>query len=122
MYSNGIFYKLGMAFSEAPAKILFVPAAISLISCLPLPIGFYTFSRITLFGFGLWVAIKLFKNSLGIWLLYAGIAILFNPILPVYLHNKGIWVVLDIMTAAAFMWAALKSNWNKNNSIKGVKK
>jgi len=44
----------------------------------------------------LWTAYNLKKN-VWIWLM-GGIAILFNPIAPIYL-DKGTWVVIDFIVA-----------------------
>lgn len=91
-------------------NILYIPACIAVIAILPLPIGFYTLVRIALFGFGAWTAFHMFKQSNNIWILFALIAVLFNPIMPIYLYDKSIWAVLDIFTAIAFIWAAKTKN------------
>jgi hypothetical protein len=87
-------------------NVLVIPAGIALVAILPLPIGFYTLIRITLFGFGAWTAFQMFKHSNNMWVIFALITILFNPIIPVYLNDKSIWIILDIFTAIAFFWAA----------------
>ena len=89
-------------------NILYIPACIALLAILPLPIGFYTIIRIALFGFALWTAFQIYKLSNNMWILFAVIAVLFNPIVPLYLHDKSIWIILDILTAIAFFWAAKK--------------
>lgn len=44
------------------------------------------------------------SNNINIWtVLFALIAILFNPIFPIYLHYKDIWAILDIVGAIVFI-------------------
>lgn len=73
-----------------------------LIAILPLPYGYYTLLRwIVCFSaiFSAWVANELGKRP---WLfLMAIIALLFNPIVPVFL-NKGAWVIIDFIVAILF--------------------
>lgn len=87
-------------------RILYAPAAVALLAMLPLPIGFYTFVRIVICGFASWVAYTEYQNGNKFWLLFGGIAVLFNPIIPVYLYDKAIWTILDLLTAGAFFWKA----------------
>lgn len=50
------------------------------------------------------------------WLIVFGvILVLFNPILPVYLNNKGLWVVLDIIGGIIFVVKALSQTEVKKN-------
>lgn len=37
----------------------------------------------------------------------ATIGILFNPIIPVYLHNKGAWTIIDAFSASWFLFLAI---------------
>ena len=69
------------------------------------PIGYYTFLRIGVCIGGVLAAREIYSatNRLNIFvLIFIGIAILFNPLVPVYLHNKGIWLPLDLLAAACF--------------------
>lgn len=31
------------------------------------------------------------------------VAIIFNPVIPVYLHDKGVWMMIDIITMILFI-------------------
>lgn len=42
--------------------------------------------------------------------LFGGIALLFNPIFPVYLQDKELWTTIDILSAIAFVWAGIYVN------------
>ena len=64
--------------------------------------GFYTLVRITIDA-----VIAAFQNSsngINTWSIMFGIvAIIFNPVIPVYLHDKGAWMVIDIITMILFI-------------------
>ena len=85
------------------------------VACFNMPIGYYTFTRIVvciasvimLFG-----AIKREKHVIAI--VYGVIAILFNPIFPIYLHNKTTWVVIDLICALWFVFESI-INYKKND-------
>ena len=85
-------------------KYLSLIAAVLLsIGCFPLPIGFYTFLRIVVFvvcGILIWHDFEKGFNWSNIS--FGMIAIVFNPIIPIYLHDKTIWVVLDAIAAVVF--------------------
>lgn len=72
------------------------------------PYGYYVFLRWMVTGsaiFLIWVANKLQKQK---WLgLMIVIAILFNPIIPIYL-TKEIWVVIDLIVAIIFLVSIFK--------------
>lgn len=74
------------------------------IAVLRLPIDYYTFLRIVI-SIGAGVALyHLFRNKIYYWAVVFGfILILFNPIFPVYLHRKPLWVPLDIITGILFL-------------------
>ncbi|MCZ8198355.1 MAG: hypothetical protein O9267_12185 [Flavobacterium sp.] len=79
-------------------------AILALIACFNLPIGYYTFLRIALTLGALTVLyneVQKDVNLLGIS--FIAIAILFNPILPVYLYQKSLWIAIDIITAILFL-------------------
>lgn len=70
-----------------------------------LPIGYYTFLRI-LVSIGAVVAIY---NLIGYKNYYIALAfimvfILFNPIFPIYLYRKSVWLTFDILTGLLFLW------------------
>ena len=44
------------------------------------------------------------------------IGILFNPIIPVYLHSKILWTVIDIITAVWFIIVPSLVLYNKKYS------
>lgn len=85
--------------------VYIIGIAISLIAVLPFPIEFYTFVRISIFILAIIVVFDLLKSKNQLWYLFAGIAILYNPIIPIYLYSKVIWSFFNIGTAASFFYA-----------------
>jgi hypothetical protein len=44
------------------------------------------------------------EYAVGIWLIiFAAIAVLFNPVFPVYLYSRSLWASIDILCALIFM-------------------
>ena len=85
-------------------QILMAGIGVSLIAVFPWPIGFYTFTRIVICGCAAYVAFYLFNRNANLWLLGAGLAVLYNPIIPVYLYSKVLWAIINVGTAAFFFF------------------
>ncbi len=86
-------------------KTLYIACCIILgIALLPIAGGFYTIVRIAI---TIGAVIAAFQNSshgINIWSIMFGIvAILFNPVIPVYLHDKGAWMMIDIIAMLLFI-------------------
>lgn len=79
-----------------------VGLAVALISILPLPIDFYFFTRIIIFFVATFIALRGYSKGYNIWVLFTAVALIFNPIFPVYLDSKPAWILLDIMAALLF--------------------
>lgn len=96
-------------FSKKPAVIVSI---LLLLTFFSLPYGYYTFLRIAVTGAAIYYGYYLYeqnlteKMSFRFWGLIF-IAILFNPLFPIYL-NKATWGILDISTAVFFMGMVLK--------------
>jgi hypothetical protein len=78
-----------------------------LAAVLPLPIGFYTLLRVVVFGSALFLVSLLWELHRTVGGLLIAVAVLFNPIFPIWL-NKEIWAVLNIGAAIIFLTAAWK--------------
>ena len=63
---------------------------------LPLPIEYYDILRVVV---SIAALINIFRGSY----IFIPILILFNPIMPVYLYSKPLWVVIDIVSGLIFM-------------------
>ena len=85
-------------------KLLIIAAAMLLIATMPLPIEFYTLLRIVVFGAAAYSAYCFFENKNSqTGLILVLIAIVWNPLIPIYLYDKFIWILLDI-SAAIYMF------------------
>lgn len=88
---------------------------ILLLAVLNLPYGYYTLLRWVVTAgtiFLIWVAYKLEKRVF-VWIMTV-IAILFNPIAPIYLA-KETWVVIDFIIAITFIVSIFKIKAQNNN-------
>lgn len=86
-------------------QLLLIPAITALVAILPLPTMFYYFVvKIIICGFAAYVAYMEYKKKLDLALFFAVLAVIFNPIITISLGARGIWIVLDLITAASFFW------------------
>lgn len=83
--------------------IFLIPIALLLVGLADLPTGYYTLVRIVVCLVSALSCYLSYKSDekIGIaTVTFAVLAILFNPIIPIYLQDKGIWTVIDLVTAA----------------------
>ncbi len=88
-----------------PWWVWLVPTTLLLMATARLPYGYYTFTRLVVCGVAAWFATVGWNDRQvsRIWPVgFALIAVLFNPIMPVYL-KRGTWFYLDILTAIIFL-------------------
>jgi hypothetical protein len=93
-----------MQLKSIPWWLWLLPVAILLIATARLPYGYYTFTRVVICGSAALIAFTGWEDSATsrIWsVLFALLAVLFNPIFPIYL-SRGTWFYLDIGAAIAF--------------------
>lgn len=87
---------------KKPTQIALV---LLLIAVLPMPYGYYMLVRIYICIFSAFVAYKASVEKLNGWMwTFIIIAILFNPIIPIYLM-KGLWAIIDVITAMLIFFA-----------------
>jgi hypothetical protein len=89
-------------------KYLLFPAAVSVLAILPWPYEFYTLVRIVVCTFAAYLAYGEYKKSHLLWSLFAAIALLFNPIVPIHLYVKDWWAIINFFTAVLFFWFYMK--------------
>lgn len=83
-----------------------IPAGMLFLAVLPLPYGYYQFLRLVVCGFAgflAWQEVESSTQITPIAIMFGLIALLMNPVIPVHL-SKGLWVVLDLVMAGAFVW------------------
>lgn len=85
-------------------KILLAGMAVSLISAFPFNATFYVFTRTVICLSFIYGTYELNKRNNSIWILLMMLAILFNPIFPIYFNEKLTWVIIDIFAAVVFLY------------------
>lgn len=86
-----------------PKPIIYITVILLIIATLPLLYGYYTLLRIIVTAVFTWAAYITYERHHKIlpWLLMA-IAILFNPLIKIYL-SKSIWIIVDISVAVILL-------------------
>ena len=82
-----------------------------IIALLPMPYGFYILLRLVITIVAIFSIIELKKEGNQFWYFFIGVAILFNPIFPIYL-SKSIWMPIDLIVAGSFAWMIIKQKSN----------
>lgn len=77
--------------------LIIIAALCCFIGIIDLPIGYYTFLRILVFLMSLLIIVNEFRSRRFWVITFILILILFNPIFPIYLYLKSIWIVIDII-------------------------
>ena len=82
-----------------------IAAILLIVGCFRLPIGYYTFLRIVVSIVAVLQLFYLGSKSVSYHHFVNGfVAILFNPIIPIYLHSKTAWIVIDVVAAVWFLF------------------
>jgi hypothetical protein len=82
-----------------------IVGALLLIAILPLPYGYYTLLRLAVFLSGLFLAYFLYEKKQPNWsIVFVVIALLFNPIIPVYL-SRELWLPIDLVSAGTYFYS-----------------
>lgn len=93
-------------------------ALLLFIAVLHLPAGYYRFLRVVVFIGALLVVYRNRKDWLFWTILFVCVAILFNPIQPIYLYKRSIWMPLDIIVGILFLIEGfLKKEKQEENEI-----
>lgn len=102
---------------QTTAIISFLAAILLVVGCLRLPIGYYIFLRITVFFVSIVLILVNREKGFSVAnIVTILLGILFNPIIPVYLHNKTTWIAIDALAAAWFAYLAIISMKKSDNS------
>ena len=88
--------------------ILILVAALLVIGCFSLPIGYYTFLRIAVCVASVLAIVANIEESFTfVNIVFAVVAIFFNPIIPIHLHSKEAWTVIDALCAAWMIYGVV---------------
>lgn len=95
--------------------LLLICAGLLILALAAMPTGYYILLRIIVTFVAVLIVVKEFENGINFWVLSFGfIAILFNPILPIYLNDKDAWMPIDLVAAILF---GIKSLSIKKNEL-----
>ena len=72
------------------------------------PYGYYQFLRLAVTALAIWLAVAAIRQKHTTWTIFGvGLALLYNPIIPVYL-KRAAWLPIDLVAAALCVVAAIK--------------
>lgn len=75
----------------------------------PLPIGYYTLLRMLVTLTAVLLAVNYYKNDKIEWTITFGIiALIFNPLIPIYLGDKSVWMAIDLLVGVLFIYQGIK--------------
>ena len=75
----------------------------------PLPIGFYTLLRMIVTLTAVLLLVNYYKNNKIEWTITFGIiALIFNPLIPIYLGDKSVWMPIDLLAGILFIYQGFK--------------
>ncbi len=84
--------------------LLLICAGLLFIGLIDLPVGYYTLLRIVVTISSVAVVVTEYENGLSFWVITFGlIAIVFNPLIPIYLNDKSAWMPIDIIGGIIFV-------------------
>ena len=80
------------------------PLVVLGIGLFPMPYGYYFLSRLVVFVCAIYFAMQLNSQSdtTMVWV-FGFFALLYNPIIPIHLGSKGLWIVVNLVTAVVFV-------------------
>lgn len=95
-----------------------------LIGLAEMPYGYYQRLRLVLFGSALYFVVACLDSENPYILFgFGGLAILYNPIIPVHLGDKEIWIVINFLALGGFWFLyILKSILDSKEKIKNSHK
>ena len=80
------------------------PLVVMGIGLLPMPYGYYFLSRLVVFVCAIYFTMQLNsqKDTTLVWV-FGFFALLYNPIIPIHLGSKDLWVIVNLVTAGIFI-------------------
>jgi hypothetical protein len=86
-----------------PIAVIYGAAALLAVAVLPLPYGYYQLLRLVATVVFAWASFVAFQRGrAGYGFGFVVVALLFNPVLPVYL-SKALWAPIDLGAALALV-------------------
>lgn len=94
--------------------ICMICAAIAIVGCFEMPMGYYTFLRVVVTLGAVLIILKEIQkdvNLLGISFIL--LAVLFNPIVPIHLYQKALWIPIDLASGILFIYYGFRTENKK---------
>ena len=89
--------------------ISLICAALLLIAVVNLPIVYYTILRYIITVGALAAVFLKAKKTINFWdITFIIIALIFNPMIPIYINSKSSWIIIDLLVAALFLIFAFR--------------
>ena len=81
------------------------PVIIMAVGFLPMPYGYYNLSRLIVCGCSIYYAYQNYKKiDLTFAWIFGFVAILYNPVIPIHLYEKQIWIIVNLITGTLFFF------------------
>ena len=79
------------------------PLVVLGVGLLPMPYGYYFLSRLVVCGCAIYYAVQFSGQSHAtlVWI-FGFLAVLYNPIIPIHLGTKGLWIIVNVITVGVF--------------------
>ena len=79
------------------------PLVVLGVGLLPMPYGYYFLSRLVVCGCAIYYALQFNNQSETtlVWV-FGFFAVLYNPIIPIHLGEKTLWIIVNLITAVTF--------------------
>jgi len=88
--------------------ISIICACLLFVAVLNLPIEYYLVLRVVVCIGALLVSIVQKHKHVSWVIIFLSVAVLFNPIIPLYLYVKAYWIPIDIITGILFLLVSIK--------------
>ena len=83
-----------------------VAASIVLLAAvLEMPSGYYMLLRWIVCSVLVWHSYRFYLTGSDLMWVTGSAAVLYNPIFPIYLYDKGLWTIINIATVALLFWS-----------------
>ena len=89
--------------------IWYIAAGMLFLGAVSMPSGYYSILRFVICGAGIFAAYQNYENNNQGWAVAFGIiALIFNPLIPLYIYDKFAWLVIDLVAGLLFLFNSKK--------------
>jgi hypothetical protein len=93
--------------------IKLILSALFLLCLAPMPYGFYSLIRfVAMIAFAIYAYVYYEKKNNKLAIVFLSLAILFQPLLPIYL-GRMLWNIIDVIVAIFLIVLYVKENYKK---------